>query len=76
MLNKGSPNIDLSNTLSTNLLNILSIKCAKHWFLEWFGLNPDWKSCKILIPERNLFAWSWTIPSITLKMNGSKEVGL
>ena len=62
---------------SSNSLNILSVKCAKHRFVEWFGLNPDWKLYKISFSERNLFVWLWTILlSITLEMIGSKEIGL
>ena len=44
---------------SSNHFNILSVKCANHGFVEWFGLNPDWKLYKILFCEKNLFAWSW-----------------
>ena len=61
---------------SSTFFKILPVKSAKHRFVEWFGLNSDWKLYKILFSEINLFVWSWTILKITLEMIRSKELGL
>ena len=61
---------------SSNPFNIFSDKCAKHRFVEWFGLNLDWQSYKTLFSERNIFVWSWTMLSVSLEMIGKKELGL
>ena len=61
------------STFSANPFNILSIKCDKQRFAEWFGLNPDWSLYKLSFSERNLCNWSWAILSITVVMIGNKE---